>query len=158
MAVNKNWARWIFASVSKHFKDTCVGLNFFAEGEDQKVQDFSDYIEFRMNGPTICESSGFYHLGIVANILVVSKFNKSSIHTIHKNVGIVEAAFTKCITVRRYGLLTEDSQNDGSVLGVLQLKPYDKKDVNTSHFGQVNPEIKEMQSTVEGYYCMLLES
>lgn len=154
--IDKNWARWIFASLSKHFQDNRQGIDFFVEGEDQKLENSENYIEFRMNGPIFNEvSKNFWKIEVVVNILVVSKQNAVDIHTIHRNVGIVAEAFKTCIPIKKYGDSIDDSPTQ--VLGFMIRKIADKKDVNISHIGQVSADVKEMQSMVEAYYCMYLE-
>lgn len=154
--IDKNWARWIFASLSKHFQDNRQGIDFFVEGEDQKLENSENYIEFRMNGPIFNEvSKNFWKIEVVVNILVVSKQNAVDIHTIHRNVGIVAEAFKTCIPIKKYGDSIDDSPTQ--VLGIMIRKIADKKDVNISHIGQVSADVKEMQSMVEAYYCMYLE-
>lgn len=149
--MNQNWPRWIFASFSKWFSDLRQGLDFFVEGEDQKLQESENYFEFRMNGPIMTEiSKDYWRLEAVINILVMSKQNATDIHTVHRNVGIAAAAFTKCIPIYKYG-------DDGSQFGVMILTTYEKEQVRITHIGQVGPDVKAMQSMVQGYYCMLLE-
>lgn len=153
MSLNQNWPRWVFASFSKWFLDRAQGISFFVEGEDQKTEELANYFEFRMNGPVCTEiSKDYWKLEAVVNILVVSKQNNTSIHTIHQNVGIAAAAFTKCVPMFHYGLTDDNSQ-----FGVMQLTTYEGEAIKITHIGQVNPEVKAMQSMVQGYYCMLLE-
>ncbi len=151
MSLNQNWPRWVFASFSKWFYDLRQGVEFFVEGEDQKTESLENYFEFRMNGPVCTEiSKDYWKLEAVINILIVSKQNVSSIHTIHRNVGIAAAAFTKCVPMKKYG-------DDSSQFGVMQLTTYEGEQIKISHIGQISPEVKVMQSMVQGYYCMLLE-
>jgi hypothetical protein len=42
-------------------------------------------------------------------------------------------------------------------IGVMQRVMVDKQDIAINHIGQINPDTKEMQAMVEGYYCMTLE-
>ncbi len=157
MAQDKNWDRWIFASVSKHFDDNKQGFKLFIEGNDYDLSTETNYFEFRMNGPMLREmSKDFWKLEIVVNILVVSKRDDRSIHTIHSNVGIAAAAFTKCIPVFKYGSSDDDDRT--IQLGVLELDTRGQLGIEISHFGQVGPDTKEMQSWVEGSYCMYLET
>lgn len=150
--LNTKWPRWIFASFSKWFYDSRNGIDFFVEGEDQKVENLSTYFEFRMNGPLMTEiSKDFWRLEAVVNILVTTKQNLTNIHTHHTNVGIAASGFTKCVPMYEYG------DNDTTQFGVMELKKQDNENIVITHLGQVNPDIKAMQSMVQGYYCMLLE-
>jgi hypothetical protein len=157
MAINQHWPRWVFASFSKWFFDLRQGITFSVEGEDQKTEAAENYFEFRMNGPICTEkASGDWKIEAVVNILVVSKQNVTNIHTLHANVGIAAAAFTKCIPMKKYGSDTS-GVDDQSQFGVMQLTTYEGEAVKITHIGQVNPDVKAMQSMVQGYYCMRLE-
>lgn len=155
MSLNKHWPRWVFASFSKWFADNRQGVELFVEGEDRDTDGFENYFEFRMNGPVITEFSGEWKLEAVINILIVSKQNVRNIHTLHTNVGIAAAAFAKCIPMYKYG--NTGAHDDQTQFGVMQLTTYEGEQVKITHIGQVNPEVKAMQSMVQGYYCMRLE-
>lgn len=154
MAANKNWARWIFASFSKHFDSKKDGVEMFIEGDDPKTADLRDYFEFRMNGPYMKETSkDWWEFQVTINILVVHKMG-SNIHTLHANVGKMVAAFEKAISMFRYGSGADD---DNQRLGCMQLITDKDNAIQVDHLGQVNPDIKEMQAMVSGTYCMYLE-
>jgi hypothetical protein len=156
MSMNQHWPRWVFASFSKWFSDLRQGIDFFVEGEDQKTENLTNYFEFRMNGPVCTEiSKDYWKLEAVINILIVSKQNVTSIHTLHRNVGIAAAAFTKCVPMKRYG--NTPIVDDQAQFGVMQLTTYEGEQIKITHIGQINPEVKAMQSMVQGYYCMHLE-
>lgn len=156
MSLNQHWPRWVFASFSKWFQDLRQGVDFFVEGEDRDTDNLQNYFEFRMNGPVSTEiSKNYWKLEAVVNILVVSKQDLRSIHTIHTNVGIAAAAFTKCLPMKRYG--NTGIWDDQETFGVMQLTTYEGEAIKITHIGQINPEVKAMQSMVQGYYCMLLE-
>lgn len=157
MAVNKNWPRWIFASVSKHFDAEKQGLHMFVEGEHRDTRDKLDFLEFRLDGPYITEvSKGYFRLYIEVNILVQSTKNQTNIHRIHENVGIAAAAFWNGIKVFKYGNGVDDDQ---SYLGCLQLvtDARGKERIQISHFGQIEPKTRVLQATVEGHYEMFLK-
>jgi len=156
MAVDKNWARWIFASFTKHFDSKREGITLFIEGDDAKTADLSDYFEFRLNGPYLWErSKNWWEIQVTINILVVHKRNDNSIHTLHTNVGIMMAAFEKAIKMYKFGTGVDD---DESMLGCMQIiTDKDNPSPQVDHLGQVNPDVKEMQSMVQASYCMYLE-
>lgn len=156
MSLNQHWPRWVFASFSKWFSDLRQGVDFFVEGEDRNTDSLENYFEFRMNGPVCTEiSKDFWKLEAVVNILIVSKQNNRNIHTPHINVGIAAAAFTKCVPIYHYG--NTGAWDDQAQFGVMQLTTYEGEAIKITHIGQINPEVKAMQSMVQGYYCMLLE-
>jgi hypothetical protein len=153
--INKHWPRWVFASVSEHFESRKQNLFFTVEGDEQKTQEQTDYFELRMNGPSVLKYSGYHRLEIVINVLVVSKNNLTDIHTILRNVGIVTEAFTDFIPVYKYGSGVDDDQE---FLGCLVRCKYEGEEIKVSNLGQIDPNTKEQQSVVQGYYKMLLET
>ena len=155
MAANKNWTRWIFASLTKHFDSKRDGVKLFIEGDDNDTATHSDYFEFRMNGPYLWEKSkDWWEFQVTLNLLVVHKRNDRSTHLFHSNVGIVVAAFEKAIGVFRFG---EGQDDDGELLGCMQLVTDKENPIQVDHLGQVSPDVKEMQAMVQGTYCMYLE-
>ncbi|TRZ52358.1 MAG: hypothetical protein D4S01_03070, partial [Dehalococcoidia bacterium] len=57
IGADPHWARWIFASVSKHF-DTYKGdLLMFIEGQHRGIHPPKDFIELRMDGPYLTKFS-----------------------------------------------------------------------------------------------------
>ncbi len=157
MAQDKNWPRWIFASLCKHFDDNRQTVKLFIEGADNDLSAETDYFEFRMNGPLIREmSKDFWKFEVVVNILIIHKFDNKSIHTLHNLVGIASAAFQNCIPVFKYGVGPDD--NRLAQLGSFVLDTQGQNGVEANHFGQVGSDTKEMQSSVEAAYCMHLET
>lgn len=156
MSVNQNWARWSFASVSKHFDDNRQGLKLFIEGSHRDTREEKDYLEFRMDGPTLREvSKGCWKLRIEINILVTAALDEEDFHRIHRNAGIAQAAFVLGIPVLRYGSGPDD---DDSFLGCYKLlQSSSTRDfVELNHFGQIAQDVPLMQATVEGHYEMTL--
>jgi hypothetical protein len=155
LSANPHWARWIFASLSKHFESKRDGVKFFIEGDDSSTAAHSDYFEFRTNGPYFSEKSkDWWDIQVTVNVLVVHKRSDVSIHTFHANLGKMVAAFEKSISVFRFGTGPDDNQER---LGCLQLLVDKENSIQVDHFGQVSPDTKEMQCMVQGTYCMYLE-
>lgn len=155
-AINKNWPRWVFASVSKHIDDRKDGLTLFIEGQHRDTEGLVDFLELRVDGPNFTEvSRGCFHFFVEVNILVQSAMDDSNFHRIHTDVGIAAAALTSSIPVFKYGTGVDDDQ---SLLGCLRLiqDKRGREKVQVSHFGQIDPVTKLMQATVEGHYEMLL--
>ena len=156
MAVQQQWPRWIFASVSRHFADRRGGLTLFIEGQPRDTRDEKDFLELRQDGPYITEvSKGYYRLYIEINVLVQSSMDAEDYHRIHDDVGIAAAAFTNGISVFKFGDRVGD---DDSFVGCLILigDPRGKERIQISHFGQIEPKLSLMQATVEGHYEMKL--
>ena len=160
MAMNKNWPRWIFASVSDHFKTKmdAVSLPLFIEGQHRDIdKSLQDYVELRVDGPYITEiARDQWQLYIEVNVLINSIMNDTNNHRIHTSAGLVGAAFEDAIPVYKYGSTGED---DDSFLGCLVLQQDKKRRerIQISHFGQVAPNTKLLQATVEGHFIIDLE-
>ncbi len=155
MSSNKNWPRWSFASVSKHFDDRRETLPLFIEGQHRDTSALSDYLELRMDGPTLREvSKGCWILRIEVNILLTSTFDEEDYHKIHRNAGIVQAAFT-AIPVLKYGDGLDDDQ---SFVGCYKLKQNSstRDFLELNHFGRIGIDVPLVQATVEGHYEMTL--
>ena len=156
MSLNKNWARWSFASVSKHFDDNRQGLKLFIEGTHRDTRKDEEYLEFRMDGPTLREvSKGCWMLRIEVNLLVTATIDEEDFHRIHRNAGIAQAAFAQGISVFRYGDGVDD---DNSFVGCYKLlQSSSTRDfVELNHFGRISQDVPLMQATVEGHYLMTL--
>ena len=155
MSANKHWARWSFASVSKHFDDTRQGYPLYIEGQHRDTDTLEDFFEFRMDGPTLRESSkGFWILRIDVNILASSTIDDEDYHKIHKLVGIAQAAFED-IPVYKYG---DGPDDDQSLLGCYQLKQSRRKRdfVEAHQFGRIDISVPLIQAMVEGHFEMTL--
>ncbi len=155
MSSDKNWPRWSFAAVSKHFDDRRETLPLFIEGQHRDTAALSDYLELRMDGPTLREvSKGCWILRIEVNILVTATFDEADFHKIHRNAGIVQAAFTS-IPVLKFG---DGPDDDQSFVGCYKLKQNasTRDFLELNHFGRIDIDVPLVQATVEGHYEMTL--
>jgi hypothetical protein len=151
--INQHWNRWIFASASSFFKQKIVGYPFFIEGQNAPLQ--GDSIEFRLTGPEWTQISPNTYIGeIVINILVKA-VKEEDAHKIFRMVGLTEAAFVVCFPVKKYGN-TVNVDNSNIVIGFMNLEQAGGKDIRTTHFGQLVPEVPSIQSTVEANYKITL--
>lgn len=162
MPANENWPRWIFASVSTHFREqldpTQTGL-LFIEGQHRATREKKDFFEFRMDGPTLQEvSKGCWVLRIEVNILVQSVMTDTDYHKPHTMVGQAATAFLKSLPVYRFG--KNNPPDDQTILGCLRLlqNVASRDFLEINHFGQIDKKTKLVQATVEGHYKMLLQT
>lgn len=156
MPLSKHLTRWIIASVSKHFEDRRQGLSMFIEGQIRDTRSLKDFMELRIDGPNLTElSKGFWQAYIEINVLVQAAQDDADYHRIYKNVGIVTVAFTNTIQIFRFGDGVDD---DDSLVGCVNLlgDKESRERIQTSHFGQVEPETGIFQSSVEGHYVATL--
>jgi hypothetical protein len=151
--INKNWPRWIFASLTKWFESQRDGISLLIEGDEQESGELKNYFEFRMTGPTIWEQSkNYFKIEVVVNILVVHKLGQGNLHLFQDLIGKAAAAFVTNIPVMKYGTGADD---DRTVLFDCLIR--DSGPVDITQLGQVNPEVKEMQAMVQSTYCMYHE-
>lgn len=154
MSSNPHWPRWTFASVSKHFDDRRQGLPLYIEGQHRNTREETDYLELRMDGPTLREvSKGCWKLRIEINILVSSAYDEEDYHRIHRNAGIVQAAFENAIDVYRFGTGVDDDQ---TYVGCYKLLEDRRDALELNHFGRIDIDTPIVQATVEGHYVMTL--
>lgn len=160
MPANKNWARWIFASVSRHFTDelSSAGIPLFIEGQHRDTSTLKDFVELRMDGPRSKEvSAGCWHLRVEINLLVQSSMDDVNYHRIHQTCGVVASAMKNNILVYRYG--NTDIEDDSSFLGCLQLliDQRGRDTIEINHFGMIHQETEIVQASVEAHYKLILE-
>lgn len=134
MTINEKWARWAFASVTKHLIDAATA------DSDQIVVEFANtrtptweaaatQFEATVNGPSILERSRDSYLMTVQVFMIVSSLRKSGYNHIEA-VGRSQKWLNQCIRVLDYGdtgaieLCTLDlvSGTEGS-LETINLKP-----------------------------------
>lgn len=152
---NHNWPRWIAASVHKHFRTEVVGLHLFIEGQDRNTNTQKDYAELRVDGPYSHEDAkDQWVFDVEVNSLVCSIPDEMDTHRIYKNVGIMAAAMKPVIKVYKFGDGPDD--NPAELLGCLFIKQSFNQTIFISHFGQIDPKVELLQSTVEAHYKMEL--
>ena len=150
-AYNANWARWIFASVSKHFNDLKGTYTLYIEGQYRDHERAEDLFELRMDGPWAIKSDAMsWYVHCTVDLLVQSNMNDTNFHRIHEMVGYGASMFTT-IQLYKYGTGVDDDQSHFGCLK-LDMSSRERKRLKTSHFGQIRPSMRLMQSSVEGIY------
>ena len=162
MPVNKNWSRWIFASTSKHFYDASVAadpdIKFYIEGQPITIKpDDTEAFEYRQDGPNYTQQTRHeWYIYIEINILIQAAKNDKDFHRMRRLAGIMEAAFAGMIPVYRYGDGPDDDQAQFGCLSLIQDVGKREK-IQSSHFGQIDPNYNSEQATIEGHYEMCLQ-
>ncbi len=152
MAINENWARWIMASLHKHFDDNRQGLILYVDGQIRDTRTESEYIEVRVDGPNFTEiSKNNWKIFVEVNVLVSVTMDNKDLHRLVKYIGIVSAAFID-IMIYKYG----DGASELGCMRLLQDTGTHER-VQVSNFGVIDPAINLQQATVEGHYELLLE-
>lgn len=148
----QNIPRWLFASIGKHFDDRKQNEHLFIEGQDRLTNEETDWLELRMDGPSQREvSKGCFQFDIEVNILLSSVMNEKDYHKIFKLVGVAAAAFTNKIDIFKFGDGVDD---DDTFLECARIRFENRELVQISHFGQIDPDKRLVQATVEGHYRM----
>lgn len=156
--MDENLARWIFASVAKHFATTASGLSlpYFVEGIDERDETTMrvDHVELRVTGPFIREfSNGYYKAQVAVNALFTKQMAiaGADAYDIVRWCGKFQTEMLSPIPVYRYGTGVDD---DKSLVGCLVNGGSKDDMVRVYHFGQVNKEDRVRQSEVDALYGM----
>ena len=148
---------WIFASACKHFNDTITDIDVFTEGQTRANIDKSDWCELRIDGPWIIDiSKDVIQVKTEINVLVATVLDDNNLYQESLNHTKVIPAFSN-FKVYKYGP-DDDVENDGSCIGAMILEPLrdQNKRVEISRFGQIDPAIRLLQSTIQGHFQMTI--
>ena len=160
MPANKNWPRWIFASIADHFKSAAIANNvpLLIEGIEDRTSDKirqNDHAELRINGPvTKNPSKDYYILNLNVNIIVQSYMTEENAYTIIQNAGVFYEAMGP-IEMFKFGNGPDD---DGSFLGCLVLREELVEPRFVAHFGQLKEDVRLRESMVGGKYQICLHN
>ena len=123
---------------------------------DRQTKDLEEFAEIRIDGPKINQlSKDYWRLYIEINILIQTVMDDDDLHRLYRNIGDVNMAFQNCISVYKYGTGDDD---DDSQLGCFKLVTdrFDRENIVTSNFGQIDKSVRLQQATVEAHYEMFL--
>lgn len=155
VAVNPNWARWIFASVMTHLKAVQNQHPFLIEGVDQRTDTILRsplWAEARLTGPFAIPLQGEYRLTIDTNVLLTAN-PSSEPYELNRLAGLYQKALSEPIPVWNYGSLTGDYvPSDPStkvLLGCLSPKPGKAEPISVFHFGKIENTTEVRQSLVD---------
>lgn len=142
--------RWIFASCSKFLSDKRGTVKLYIEGQDRSVTE-EDYAQLRYSGPFWNQySPKDYLLRIELNILISCIKDDRDNHKIFRMTGIFEKALESSIPVYKYG--TDSVIDTRAYIGCLERVLNGSEEITTHHWGQVDPSIRILQSTIESHY------
>ena len=158
MAMNKNWARWIAASINSHFDTNLVSaapLTFkkYFETSHRDTERDGSIIEVRHDGGTWSESTKDKWKGVYEiNLEVTHALDNNNYYTVWDLIGLCNEAMSKQI-----GLFNYDAAGNGVQIGCMYIQD-DKGQIITHYFGQIEPKVEIVQATVEGHFYIDLES
>lgn len=159
MAANKDWARWVFASVATYLKGVADSqtLPVLVEGLNERTTVFTqatDRCEVRITGPFTRElSHDYFRLEVIVNVLFQSRYDETKNHyTIIKKIGVFHEAMDGAIAVYKYG--SEAGDDEHELVGCLSPAHGRNDSIRVMHFGQIDPTNKLKQSMVDARYVM----
>jgi len=157
MSNRANWARWIFASVSKHFDDNKQGIQLYLQGLSNDTRTAPEFFELRMDGPFMSEvSNKEWRISIELELLVQVKKLTSNFHRIYTVTGIGIDIF-KTINIFKYG---NEIGDDDSHIGCLDLVSHPlglrRNTVEVSYLGQVASNTEILEAAIVGHFKMFL--
>lgn len=141
-----DFPRWIAASIADHF-ETNVACKAYIETDCKDVDNYSKYLEIRIDGPYMSNpSGGYYIIECPVNVLVSVKKDGQDVYALHRVLGSVFNHFTT-IPIYKYG---EGTGDDDSQIGCMKLVSEDK--LILSYLGKIENEL--YQGFVQGTYKM----
>ena len=156
--MNKEWARWIAASINKHFEDLLISasvLDFklFFEGNHRATDISQSIIEVRSDGGYWIENTRNHWIGVYEiNLLVQFYMDDKDNYRVWDLIGLCNEAMSKPFPIFKFG-----GSGDESLLGCFN-RLRDKQEIITHFFGQIEPSLNLLQATVEAHYSIELES
>ena len=155
MSSHPQWSLWIIRSLSSYFKLALAAYTIYIEGDYHDTNELPIFFELRVDGPDIEEvSKDDYELTIITNIVAQIAMVDDEVALDDKYLGLIASVADVGISIYRYGLVGEHSDNDDSLLGCLKVI----KGPTIHKFGQIDANIKELQGTVETHYMLAVQS
>lgn len=154
--MKRHLTRWVHASVKDYIKTKFAGTPLVVEGENDKKPDAPFFIELRIDGPNMVKiGTRTEYMGMVeVNLLLTVNKDEKYAHILQDKIGLCWEALEACIPIKRVGS-TDTAVDTGAIVSVLQLIDEDAIEIN--NFGQVDPNIRIQQASVEGHYRFQLE-
>jgi hypothetical protein len=156
--MNKNWTRWIVASVAYHFSTACaaIPLPLLVDGIDEREAETLnfDHAELRITGPSINElSHDYFRILVDANILLTELMDQTDAYKLQTWCGAMSDAMNGPINVYKFG---SEAGDDSSYVDCLR-PTSGRVDPNVvMHFGQLGKVDRVRQSMVDGHFVMYL--
>lgn len=162
----KDWARWLFASVATVLKAVATErlLPVLVEHLDERTTAFmeaSERAEIRITGPFIREMSrGCWQVFVDVNVLLTGRYDDTDGYSILKHAGAFQEAMDASIGVWNYGSEPGDYREDDLAsqmfLGCLIPRSGRNALVRVLNFGQIDAVDKLKQTEVDARYVMEL--
>lgn len=155
MTLRENLPRWLFASLSTHFKENTGGIVTHIDGENRLPDQGQDFAEFRMDGPRITElSAKELRVWVAVNIVVQHTQVEDDLHGIQRSFGLILEAFNRQIPIFKYGNGVDDDQSQLTCVNLINRKP---DDIQVNNFGIIDKNLGLQQGTIEAHYETFLQ-
>ena len=165
----RDWDRWVFASLAAYLKGIANGyrLPVLVEHFDERTPQFmqaTDRAEIRIAGPHSHQlSNDYYRLFVEVSVILTSRYDGpvKNAYSILDYAGAFHEAMNLPIGVWNFGGQPGDyvvgRPETLQFLGCLTQRPGRGNDVRVEHFGQIDVATKIKQSLVEARYMIELE-
>lgn len=157
--MDSNLARWIFASVAKHFETTANGISlpYFVEGVDERSDDImrADHVELRLTGPWIKEvSRNYWTVDVHINLLFTAQMvlGGADAYNIVQWCGEFQNVMLEPIPIYQF------NESPSTLVGCLKPKTNSAEAVRVYHFGQLDKDNRLRQSEVDALYGMTIST
>lgn len=152
--MNKNWNRWIYTSISKHFNTTIAvpnNLYLYIAGRSDETGEKAEFIELRISPIQTTEiSKNNYKINVTIDVLYSVQLTPEDGYRAQTITGLIETNVTD-ICVYKYG---NSSDDDDSLLGVLQLQ---RQPIESNCFGQISSDTRLIQGVVSASLQMTIK-
>lgn len=148
-----NTKRWIKASIFRELKNNTGGIPLIVEGENLTPK-VKEHFELRIDGPYTKPLNGSMRLKIEVNILFSTTRDEANFYNREDIQGIAAQLLNRDFCIYKIGNTQTNSEDDSTLLGVMQLCT--KDEIKLSDFGQIDPNVEIYQGVSEAHYEMYL--
>lgn len=157
--MNVNLPRWVFSSMSEHFRTVSAGipLQYFVEGVDEEqALDFQqDSALFRMDGPIAHQGSSgneWYRVEFQILLTDLVATTNDNAYDIYSWAGVFQGDMLNgSLPVYRYGSGLEDDQ---TLIGCLEPDNSVKNNVRIASYGMIDKDWRIKQMSVNGKFVL----
>jgi hypothetical protein len=164
---NKNWPRWIFASLADHLKKVALGLGLpsHVEGLDIRSRCFTEAaerVEIFITGPFVTElSRDYYRVFVDVHVVLTCRMDvRQKGYNLWTYAGVFQAALDAEVPVYNLGGEPGDfmASDPSSLVHIGCLRPQYGKAIGVTHYGQVHEVDRVQQIECECKYIIELSN
>lgn len=160
--IKQHVIRWIRSSLYTWFGDQLkdkipvhIELSEHVTKDGKIITKLPTWANMRMDGPVVHQLHGQDKYVLTMNFLIETQLTGTNVYTHDTSVGLVYASIAPSITVFKLGKGVDDNQE---ALECLILDTENVDPIMVHHFGQLDPDVKLTQSTIQAAYCMYLDT